>query len=340
MHGRSHSGCIAAVRHTDPAGVPSQLGTSERAATVRQNTLAHDRCEPRAHEIRPAVQTPRAAHHAINRPVLLTEETTPAWETYIVSGTNIEFERAKNKKQSKKSGFDTGLVEILHITWQNLALKDTLPFQLPRGIWWTITIEEDDRIRAEREEGGWRRKRAAAGRSPTSAGLRRLPRRERLFVGQDSAPDRSPRRKQLFVTPAPPVISGGLWTDDDLAEWFRLIKKYPPGASERWERIAGSDGPQRFLRSHIWLLGQGELAIRYRGKKQLKKCQNHLRRSVKTRQTEGVLSGGQLWSQVQQKALETALAKHPKGTAGDRWQKIASAVPGKTKVRPHNIMCP
>lgn len=41
---------------------------------------------------------------------------------------------------------------------------------------------------------------------------------------------------------APPVISGGLWTDDDLAELVRLIKKYPPGASERWERIAEAMG--------------------------------------------------------------------------------------------------
>jgi DnaJ homolog subfamily C member 1 len=34
------------------------------------------------------------------------------------------------------------------------------------------------------------------------------------------------------------VISGGLWTDDDLAELVRLVKKYPGGSSERWERIA------------------------------------------------------------------------------------------------------
>lgn len=36
------------------------------------------------------------------------------------------------------------------------------------------------------------------------------------------------------------MISGGLWTDDDLAELVRLVKKYPPGAAERWERIAES----------------------------------------------------------------------------------------------------
>lgn len=34
------------------------------------------------------------------------------------------------------------------------------------------------------------------------------------------------------------MISGGLWTDDDLAELVRLVKKYPGGSAERWERIA------------------------------------------------------------------------------------------------------
>lgn len=40
------------------------------------------------------------------------------------------------------------------------------------------------------------------------------------------------------------------------------------------------------------------------------------------------------WSQVQQKALEDALAKYPKGHA-ERWDKIADHVPEKTKVSIH-----
>lgn len=42
-------------------------------------------------------------------------------------------------------------------------------------------------------------------------------------------------------------------------------------------------------------------------------------------------SSDALWSQEQQKLLETAIVKYPKTTAGDRWQKIANTVPGKTK---------
>lgn len=38
------------------------------------------------------------------------------------------------------------------------------------------------------------------------------------------------------------------------------------------------------------------------------------------------------WTQEQQKALEAAIQKYPKrGTADDRWVKIANNVPGKTK---------
>ena len=35
-----------------------------------------------------------------------------------------------------------------------------------------------------------------------------------------------------------PVQSGGLWTDDDIVELIRLVKKYPSGTLDRWERIA------------------------------------------------------------------------------------------------------
>lgn len=38
-----------------------------------------------------------------------------------------------------------------------------------------------------------------------------------------------------------------------------------------------------------------------------------------------------VWTQDQQKQLENAIVQYTKSTAGDRWQKIANAVPGKTK---------
>lgn len=35
-----------------------------------------------------------------------------------------------------------------------------------------------------------------------------------------------------------PVITGGIWTDDDVIELIKLVKKYPGGTPERWEKIA------------------------------------------------------------------------------------------------------
>jgi DnaJ family protein C protein 1 len=52
---------------------------------------------------------------------------------------------------------------------------------------------------------------------------------------------------------------------------------------------------------------------------------------VKTRTT--VTSSETEWSQIQQKALEAALTKYPKGANTDRWEKVAKCVPGKSKVR-------
>ena len=56
---------------------------------------------------------------------------------------------------------------------------------------------------------------------------------------------------------------------------------------------------------------------------------------MKTRGAEGGESGadaGGSWSAGQQKALENALKSFPKGT-DRRWDRIANAVPDKTKVR-------
>lgn len=35
-----------------------------------------------------------------------------------------------------------------------------------------------------------------------------------------------------------PAQSGGLWTDEDIEKLIKLVKKYPSGTLERWEKIA------------------------------------------------------------------------------------------------------
>lgn len=54
-------------------------------------------------------------------------------------------------------------------------------------------------------------------------------------------------------------------------------------------------------------------------------------KKIKTR-SENTASTAE-WSQEQQRALEAALTKYPKGASVDRWEKIANCVEGKTKVR-------
>lgn len=53
-------------------------------------------------------------------------------------------------------------------------------------------------------------------------------------------------------------------------------------------------------------------------------------KKIKTRNENTVNAAD--WSQEQQRALEAALTKYPKGASIDRWEKIANCVEGKTKV--------
>lgn len=55
-------------------------------------------------------------------------------------------------------------------------------------------------------------------------------------------------------------------------------------------------------------------------------------RSKKTKTRAEIVDNISEWSQEQQRALEAALIKYPKGTSTDRWEKIANCVEGKSKV--------
>ncbi|KAG6465202.1 hypothetical protein O3G_MSEX014996 [Manduca sexta] len=71
---------------------------------------------------------------------------------------------SRGKKHSKKSGFDAGLAEILE-QLPKPSIKDTLPFQIPRCIWWSITaipmaiIEFKKRMKEKEEEAKRQKKR-------------------------------------------------------------------------------------------------------------------------------------------------------------------------------------
>lgn len=116
-----------------------------------------------------------------------------------------------------------------------------------------------------------------------------------------------------------------------MAELTRLAKKYPNGTLSRWEVIAEhmnrSVQEVTFMAARLKEPGQrptdsvAEAIVQEANKKAKKVVTDD-----KPLPTEVVT-----WSQEQQKLLETAIVKYPKTTVGDRWQKIANTVPGKTK---------
>jgi DnaJ family protein C protein 1 len=131
----------------------------------------------------------------------------------------------------------------------------------------------------------------------------------------------------------PPSVSGGLWTDDDIAELVRLVKKFPPGTACRWEKVANLMGRSVAEVTHMAkkVKEDGYKIVTSGGNLMATEQEPLKLGKMKTR--AAVVSSEVEWSQVQQKALEAALTKYPKGGNADRWDKIAKCVPGKGKVR-------
>lgn len=135
-----------------------------------------------------------------------------------------------------------------------------------------------------------------------------------------------------------PPVTGGLWTDDDLIELAQMVKKFPPGTPSRWELIAETMHRQvgevaymaRKIKDDGYKVPKGE----NENNEDDQEIENDKPRKTKTKggkiQAKGEEGGGD-WGQAQQRALETALQKFPKGSCHDRWDKIARLVPGKSR---------
>lgn len=129
-------------------------------------------------------------------------------------------------------------------------------------------------------------------------------------------------------------MSGGFWTDEDLIELTRLTKKYPNGTLSRWEVIA-----EHMNRSVHEVTFQAARLKEpsYRpttdsvAETIVQEATKKAKKVVPSVAEEKPTASDVVWTQEQQKLLETAIVKYPKTTAGDRWQKIANSVPGRTK---------
>ncbi|KOB68349.1 DnaJ-26, partial [Operophtera brumata] len=243
---------------------------------------------------------------------------------------------------SKKSGFDAGLAEILE-QLPKPSIKDTLPCQIPRLMWWMVTAIPRAAAAAEAKERGARRRRAFLPQAREPAACLLDPAHEpdappepKRYPG--GAPDRwetiaNCMRRPLTEVSVYPIVSGGLWTDDDLAELVRLVKRYPGGAPDRWETIANcmrrplteSDSVGRPVdgRRPAELV---RLVKRYPGgaPDRWETIANCMRRPLTEVSLYPIVSGG-LWTDDDLAEL-VRLVKRYAGGAPDRWETIANCM--------------
>ncbi|XP_076757969.1 dnaJ homolog subfamily C member 1 isoform X2 [Xylocopa sonorina] len=266
-----------------------------------------------------------------------------AWAAYFekrytyeqVLGSKLQ----KMQKKNKKGKMDVpDLADILERI-PTPTIWNTLPFQLPRWvIAFTLSIPEIVRLMHGALEERKRRKKqeeeealAQENEQPEPEPTSRTRRRRTGFTPQERSgngvKEVSKKDQSNHVYQKSPV-SGGLWTDDDILELIRLVKKYPSGTSERWDKIA--DAMNRTVTEVTHMAKK----IKDEGLKPGTATEETVveERPKKTKTRAENVENLSEWSQEQQRALEAALIKYPKGISVDRWEKIANCVEGKNKV--------
>lgn len=216
-------------------------------------------------------------------------------------------------------------------------MKNTLPIQIPCLLWWAVTglpqaVLQLKTIAAKKLD--------EAVTSP----------QPEVEIEEVQKPQRGPRkRKPGFIPPegpnfelpvssnishettatTPTPVSGGLWTDDDLSELVQLVNKYPGGTPKRWEHIAeelGRSVPEVTFMANKIKSSNFKIGVEDDVQEQPK-----VKQKTRVKTDEQAEENAKKWSQQQQKALEEALAKFPKGCT-DRWDRIGEYVPNKSKV--------
>lgn len=172
---------------------------------------------------------------------------------------------------------------------------------------------------------------------------RNLRRRNKAFKAPEKTDEELAKYKKSILedkvsdekkSPKDKPLSGGLWTDDDLNELVRLTKKYPGGQTDRWEIIA--DAMNRNVSEVTFMAAKMKVPANVSNSNVFDKTtvleDKKNSKTKTTDKTSALLVTETNWSQVQQQALEAAITKYPKSTAGDRWQQISNCVPNKSKV--------
>ncbi|KAK9873592.1 hypothetical protein WA026_023149 [Henosepilachna vigintioctopunctata] len=248
------------------------------------------------------------------------------WAAYFEK--KFEFEQTRKKKSKKMDR-----VEIIEI--EKPSIFNTLPIQIPRLLWFFIlslpNILSALKFMLTHQIQETIKKPVIEEVQPEVPRVKTVRKRNKGFAipeGPNFETTYNPKTS-LNSSADTPVVSGGLWTDDDLSELIKLVKKYPGGSSNRWEIIAESLG--RSIPEVTYMAAK----VKENGYRlpDDEKVIEPVAVKLKTRK-EAILSDEskevQNWSQEQQKALEEALSKYPKG-CNDRWDRIAEHVPDKSK---------
>ncbi|XGW16100.1 hypothetical protein V3C99_001501 [Haemonchus contortus] len=259
------------------------------------------------------------------------------YEKYLVLSQSIK----KSRKREKKSEPDvsaTQLREALEI--YRPQTYNLLPFLIVRGSWSTfmflIAVAKEYMTRREvpdEEEVVETRKPSTTPRAPAPV--------FNYEVATDLKPvsTNNPESYAKYMSEqleSNKKHSGAMWTGEELYQLVRLsTEKFPPGTPNRWECMARV--LNRSAQDIVTMAGklkhmkQEEYAKLAAGQ-QSSSVSSSVMDVHSNKQTDGsnkaILTTE--WSQLEQKQLETALQQYPKGCE-DRWEKIASAVPTKSK---------
>ncbi|XP_034108224.1 uncharacterized protein F54F2.9 [Drosophila albomicans] len=292
-----------------------------------------------------------------------------AWAAYLekkytaeqVFGSKLK----KLQKRNKAIDMDVILSEI-----PIPSLLNTLPIQIPMAIWHLPSTiknafskanelkelalekrrqeleaarrqeelereaEEQVRLRKEHKENLRKRKQNSKAPEKTAEELRGYSQiQARELTDEDAIRPASQKS----------TVSGGFWTDEDLTELIRLVKKYPGGAGSRWNTIA--EAMNRSVQEVTFMAAKmKENGYRIPGQTDsvaeniVQDAQQAVRKekvkstsSNPTSSEKSMLIPETNWTQEQQRALEAAIVKYRKNAGGDRWQKIANSVPEKSK---------
>jgi len=138
-------------------------------------------------------------------------------------------------------------------------------------------------------------------------------------------------------------VKSGVWTDDDIRLLLKFSKKFPAGTTQRWERVAEAIGRTvDDVTKKAKSLKSGELKVSSEPVVEQRKTMapqtdnGDISKRDFVNEKLSATDPATSWAQHEQSLFESALKQYPSKTL-DRWDRIAEAVPGKSKVSNSHI---